>query len=66
MSGLTSRQQWDHDHIARCTGCGAWEIVTDIELRMRAAEQWPDPVGPCEHIEAAFTEAENDAWKAAS
>jgi hypothetical protein len=66
MSGLTARQQWDHDHIARCEGCGTWEIVTDIELRMRAAEQWPAFVGPCTHIEQAFTDAEDNAWKAAS
>jgi hypothetical protein len=58
MSGLTSRQQWDHDHITRCEGCGAWEIVTDIEMRMRAAEQWPAFVAPCQHIARAFTEAE--------
>ena len=38
---ISHRQQYLHDHIARCTGCGAWEIVTDIELRMRAADQWP-------------------------
>lgn len=62
MSGLTAQQEWTHSHIRRCDGCGAWEIVTEIELRMRANEQWPAFVPPCEHIEQAFTDAENN-WR---
>ena len=57
MSGLTSRQQWRHDHIARCTCCGSWEIVTDIELRMRAAELWPQ-LDHCEHLDPGLAATE--------
>jgi hypothetical protein len=31
MSGLTTQQQWTHDHIARCT-CGAWMVLFEREL----------------------------------
>ena len=48
MSGLTSRQQWTHDHIVRCT-CGAWTVVTDQQLR--AGDH------TCPHISAASMEA---------
>lgn len=35
MSGLTSRQQWAHDHLDRCPGCGAWELITETERTFR-------------------------------
>lgn len=35
MSGLTSRQQWTHDHITRCPTCGAWEVITEREAAFR-------------------------------
>ena len=31
MSGLTSKQQWTHDHITRCT-CGTWHVITHRQL----------------------------------
>jgi hypothetical protein len=46
---ISHRQQYLHDHIARCTCCGAWEIITEIELNMRAAELMP-PATDCEHL----------------
>lgn len=48
MSGLTSRQQWIHDHITRCT-CGAWTVLTDKQLR-------DGHVAPCTHVTAAAME----------
>ena len=48
MSGLTSRQQWTHDHIVRCT-CGAWIVVTDQQLRAGQP-------AACSHVEPAAME----------
>jgi hypothetical protein len=31
MTGLTSRQAWTLEHIARCT-CGSWMVLTDRQL----------------------------------
>lgn len=33
--GLTSIQARTLDHITHCPACGAWEVVTDRELRVR-------------------------------
>lgn len=30
--GLTSRQAWTLQHIARCSACGSWVLLTDREL----------------------------------
>lgn len=39
-AGLTSRDAWALDHITHCPTCGAWEVVTEAELRRRADPQW--------------------------
>ena len=49
MKGLTSQQAWTHEHIVRCT-CGAWLVVTEHELRARAAET---TTTTCPHINPA-------------
>jgi len=48
MNGLTSRQQWTHDHITRCS-CGAWIVLTDKQLRTGDHT--------CPHITATAMEA---------
>lgn len=53
MNGLTSRQEWTHDHIVRCT-CGSWMVVMDLELR---ALTECDIHPTCPHITAAAMEA---------
>lgn len=53
MSGLTSRQQWAHDHIARCT-CGSWVVLTDEQAK-RLARYDEHPV--CRHATAMAMEA---------
>lgn len=45
MNGLTSRQEWTHDHIARCT-CGSWVVLTDRQTKSAS------PV-TCTHINPA-------------
>lgn len=52
MNGLTSRQQWTLDHVARCT-CGSWMVLTDRQLRALAEDFRP----PCPHINHAAMEA---------
>jgi hypothetical protein len=47
---MTSRQLWTHDHIARCTCCGSWEVISDAELKMRAADALP-PLTHCQHLD---------------
>ena len=42
MSGLTTRQQWTHDHIQRCPGCGEWRLLTHRQLHGHAP-------APCTH-----------------
>lgn len=49
MTGLTSRQAWTHDHIHRCLTCGAWEVITDAEKRMRQADLMSTP-DVCQHL----------------
>lgn len=50
-SGLTSQQQWTHDHISRCT-CGSWVVLTEWQRRQLA-----DDVRPaCPHINPAAME----------
>lgn len=39
-AGLSSRDAWALDHITHCPTCGAWEVVTETELRRRADPQW--------------------------
>jgi len=58
MSGLTTRQQWAHDHIARCPCCGSWELITETERAMRELNLNPRT---CHHIETALTSQENAA-----
>lgn len=48
MSGLTTIQQWRHDHIIRCT-CGAWLMVSHRQLEGHA------PVA-CPHIDPDIIE----------
>lgn len=53
MSGLTSRQQWTHDHIARCT-CGSWVVLTDAQAtRLASHDEHPQ----CRHVTATAMEA---------
>lgn len=48
-AGLSSRDAWALEHITHCPTCGAWEVVTDRELRRRADSAWrPEPW--CEHV----------------
>ncbi len=58
MSGLTSKQKWTHDHLARCTCCGSWEIVTDAEMKMRAASLMPDQTS-CTHLDPFLAQQES-------
>ena len=53
MNGLTSRQAWTHEHIARCT-CGSWQVITHVELVRRAEGFTP---APCPHIHTQAMEA---------
>lgn len=53
MTGLTSRQQWTHERIARCT-CGSWMVLTE-EQRWLLAELDIRPA--CPHINHAAMEA---------
>lgn len=48
---LTSREAWALDHITHCPTCGAWEMVTDAELRSRAEPGWVAPSW-CAHVPA--------------
>jgi len=53
MSGLTSAQQWTHDHLVRCT-CGAWMVVTHQTLtRITETDTHPE----CPHATHHETEA---------
>jgi hypothetical protein len=48
MSGLTTAQQWGHDHIIRCT-CGSWLMVQHWQL-----EELRNDIRPtCPHVRAA-------------
>lgn len=46
---LSSRDAWALDHITHCPTCGAWEMVTDAELRERAGPSWSTPAW-CVHV----------------
>jgi len=47
MKGLTTKQQWTHEHIARCT-CGAWVVLTEREMKALAEDfERPDF---CKHL----------------
>lgn len=49
QSSLSSRDAWALDHITHCPTCGAWEVVTEAELRRRADPQWcAEPW--CDHV----------------
>jgi len=52
MNGLTSRQAWTHEHIARCS-CGSWMVVTDRQLHALNNDIHPT----CPHITPAAMEA---------
>lgn len=46
---LSSRDAWALEHITHCPTCGAWEVVTDLELRRRDDPGWrPEPW--CAHV----------------
>jgi hypothetical protein len=53
MTGLTTRQAWCLQHIARCS-CGSWQVITHVEL-VRRAEGFPP--APCPHIRTLAMEA---------
>lgn len=52
MNGLTSRQEWTHEHIVRCT-CGSWLVITDWQLKQLADDTRP----VCPHINPTAMEA---------
>lgn len=52
MTGLTTTQQWTHDHITRCT-CGSWLLITE---RQRWELAHNDQRPACPHINAAAME----------
>lgn len=56
MSGLTSRQAWTHDHIARCPTCGAWEVITEREATFRELGIHATPV-ICKHFNPSQEES---------
>jgi hypothetical protein len=60
MNGLTSRQLWTHDHLARCSCCGAWEVITDAELHLRANNHMP-ALTHCDHLDPHLTRQETTA-----
>jgi len=47
VKGLTTKQQWTHEHITRCT-CGAWVVLTEREMKALAQDdERPDF---CKHL----------------
>lgn len=50
MSGLPAWQERTLRHIARCTCCGTWQVISDAELALREADLLP-PLDVCEHLE---------------
>ena len=49
MNGLTSRQAWTLEHIARCT-CGSWTVITEWQLKSTTPPA-------CTHLNPAAMEA---------
>ena len=56
-SGLTAEQLWTHEHIARCTCCGSWEVITEMEKNLRAAGLMP-LADECEHLNKPLAQRE--------
>jgi hypothetical protein len=57
MNGLTSRQEWTHSHIARCS-CGSWVVLTDRQFRDRQLYALAEDFRfPCPHINHRAMEA---------
>jgi len=49
--GLTTRQAWALEHIARCPSCGAWMLLTGAALRSATTAGYVPPA-ICEHYRA--------------